>query len=153
MKGYSLLELLVVICIVGTITVFAIPSLSFIWNSKQITTHINQLVRLLNYAKSLAMIEAKPVMVCPVSYTHHLCGVNWAEGINVYCIDRSKDILMKHQSSFNHAELIWNRDNNKIIFAANGLLQSQNGTFEYRLNKQDPTRYIILSSTGRIKTK
>lgn len=150
MKGYSLLELLIVVSIIGIVTLFAAPALSFLLWSTQATTQVNQLVRLLNYARVLAIIDAKPVMLCPSSGNAHECGSNWAEGINVYI----KNKLVRSMSSFPHAELNWNRASNKIIFAANGLLQSQNGSFKYSLtHKQVLTKHVILSSTGRIKVK
>lgn len=154
MKGLSLLEVLIVLALIGIVAVFAVPSLQFLFFKSKANTQINQLVRGLNFSRNLAIIENSAVMLCPVAGDNP-CGADWEQGINIYLLTPTTHILMKKISEFSGAKLAWNRKANTIVFAANGSLSSQNGSFHYQLlqKKQANTKRVILSSTGRIRVE
>lgn len=64
-KGYTILELMMVIMIVAILTVIAIPSFSGITKKNAITATTNELAGLLQYAKTAAVVNSNPVIVCP----------------------------------------------------------------------------------------
>lgn len=151
MKGLSLLEILVVLALIGIVAVFAVPSLQFLFFKSKANTQINQLVRGLNFSRNLAIIENNPVMLCPVAPDNQ-CSADWEQGINIYLLTPTTRILIKKISEFAGAKLVWNRKANTIVFAANGSLSSQNGSFQYQLlQKQAYSKRVILSSTGRVR--
>lgn len=66
-KGYTILELMMVIMILSILTVIAIPSFSGMSKKNAITATTNELVGLLQYAKTAAVTNNNPVIVCPYS--------------------------------------------------------------------------------------
>ncbi len=147
------MELLVVLSLIAVVLLFAIPSMQHLFLMNKTNVQVNQLVRLLNYSRNLAIIEEQSVVVCPIGELNDDCGKDWGKGINVFLqISNSKKILVKTLTSFTGAKLVWNRQANNIIFTETGLLSSQNGSFIYQLiENQTYIRHIILSSTGRVR--
>lgn len=151
-EGHTIIELLLVISLIAVLAMFAIPSMQHLFLMNKMNTDVNQLVRLLNYARNLAIIETKPVIICPMDPVTGECGKNWEKGLNVYIkITSSQKVLMKSLTNFTGVELRWNRQSNQIIFAENGLLSSQNGSFIYQILHEPYNRQIILSNTGRVR--
>lgn len=64
-KGYTIVELMIVIMVVAILTVIAIPSFSGVTKKNTITATTNELVGLLQYAKTAAAAQNNPVIVCP----------------------------------------------------------------------------------------
>lgn len=148
------MELLVVVSLIAILAFFAVPSIQQFLLMNKANTQLNQIVRSLNFARNLAIIENKTVIVCPITELNsHECGKDWKKGINVYLqITATNKSLVKSVASFNEANLSWNRKANIIIFSENGLLHSQNGSFIYQLAKnKNYIRQIIVSSTGRVR--
>lgn len=151
MRGHSLLEILLVLALIGIIAFVAIPGLQTLFLKHKASTQINQLVRVLNFARNLAIIENQAVMLCPAAIDNQ-CGKDWQQGIDIYLLTAKGKVIVKKSSEFLGATLVWNRKTNTIIFAANGALSSQNGTFDYALfSEQAYNKRVILSSTGRVR--
>ncbi|MFD1260579.1 GspH/FimT family pseudopilin [Entomomonas asaccharolytica] len=64
-KGFTALELMMVIVIVAVLTVIAVPNFSSVSKKNAITATTNELVGLLQYAKTAAVTHNNPVIVCP----------------------------------------------------------------------------------------
>ena len=151
MRGHSLLEILLVLALIGIIAFVAIPGLHTLFLKHKANTQINQLVRALNFARNLAIIENKSVLLCPANPTKQ-CGNDWQQGIDIYLLTAKGNQIIKKIPEFTGAKLSWNRKANTIVFAANGALNSQNGRFDYALfPEQAFNKHVILSSTGRIR--
>lgn len=149
MRGYSLLEILLVLALVALIAFFGIPGLQSLFLYHKANIQINQLVRVLNFARNLAIIENQSVLLCPTVLDEQ-CGDDWQQGIDIYLLTEKGKLIVKKSSEFSGAKLIWNRKANTIIFAPNGALASQNGTFDYALFP-GPSKHVILSTTGRVR--
>jgi type IV fimbrial biogenesis protein FimT len=93
--GFSLLELLTIMTIVGVLVGMAIPSYKYVTRSSRVSSEANQLLGDMQYARSEAVREGSFVTVCPTStltvsssgaVTAASCAgnSNWANGWMVF---------------------------------------------------------------------
>lgn len=92
-KGYTAIELMAVIMIVGILVALAVPSFSNVTKKNNITATTNELVGLLQYAKTMAVAQNNPVIVCPYTKsvtgddenkkTEYTCANNFADSNNI----------------------------------------------------------------------
>lgn len=64
-RGYTLIELIVVMTIVGIVIGIAVPSYKYVTNSNRVSAEVNQLLGDMQYARSEAAKEGMTVTVCP----------------------------------------------------------------------------------------
>lgn len=68
-SGYTILELMVIIMVIAVLTVMVVPSFSGMFKKNAIAATTNELVGLLQYAKTAAVAHNNPVIVCPFTET------------------------------------------------------------------------------------
>lgn len=78
-KGFTLLELLVTVALVGVIVGLAVPSFRGLIQSSRSTSLANELSVSMNYARSEAVRRGLGVTVCP-SNDETDCGGEWTDG-------------------------------------------------------------------------
>jgi len=155
MKGYNLFELLIVLLILSIVAVFAVPSLQQSYLLNRAKTEVDQLVRVLNFARTQAIITADSTLVCPIGQNIFTCGNDWSNGITVFKVKNGKYDVIKQMHKFSRAKLTWNRSSNKIVFNDTGFLQSQNGSFSYEIDSGSKLikQKVIVSRTGRVRVE
>lgn len=80
-RGFSLLELLITLAILGVILVFVAPSFQTIVLNTRISMQVDGLVNALNFARETALTQNMSVQVCPfTSINSTTCGTNWTAG-------------------------------------------------------------------------
>ncbi|MFJ4145417.1 GspH/FimT family pseudopilin [Pseudomonas sp. NPDC089734] len=77
-KGFSLVELLVTISVVGIVAAIAIPSFTSTIQSNKVDTELNDLQHALNYARLEAINRGVTVRIAPTS------GTAWNTELQVY---------------------------------------------------------------------
>jgi type IV fimbrial biogenesis protein FimT len=92
-RGFSLVELITVMAIVGIAIGIAVPSYKYVTNSNRVSAEVNQLLGDMQYARSEAVKEGSFVSVCPgtvstsgstVTGTCASSGANWQNGWFVF---------------------------------------------------------------------
>lgn len=94
-SGFTLLELMTILTVVGVLIGIAVPSYKYVTNSSRVTSEANQLLGDMQYARSEAVREGSFVTVCPTStltvstsgtVTAASCSgsSNWANGWMVF---------------------------------------------------------------------
>lgn len=95
-KGYTAVELMIVIVIVAILVTAAVPNFSGIANKNKITAATNELSGLLQYAKTIAVSRNTPVIVCPYtgSGSSFSCGSDFSsKNIGVFLYDDMTELL------------------------------------------------------------
>jgi type IV fimbrial biogenesis protein FimT len=82
-SGFTLIELMIIVAIVGILVAIGTPSFNSTISSSRLTTYANEFVTALNLARSEAIKRGQPVVVRET-------GANWEAGWRVFVdIDRS----------------------------------------------------------------
>ena len=68
-RGFSLVELITVMTIIGIVIGIAVPSYKYVTNSNRVSSEINLLLGDMQYARAEAVKEGSSVSVCPGSVT------------------------------------------------------------------------------------
>jgi len=80
-RGFTLIEVMVVIGIVAVMMALAFPAFQTMLQNNRQTGAINALFQSLNYARNTALTLNVPTQVCPFSAVNSTtCGTSWANG-------------------------------------------------------------------------
>lgn len=169
-KGFTLIELIVTLTVVGILTTIAAPSIQKLFADNRLTSQVNDLMGDLSVAKSEAIKRNTTTGVC-ASTTGTSCtaGGNWASGWFVYYLCPATDttctvnasIAVKTHDALNGNNTLQAVATNvvtttsssadSITFGKNGALSSQ--AYTYRFTLCDPklkqTRFIDLTVIGQ----
>lgn len=156
--GYTLLELLVTLCLMTLVILIAIPGWLDWINTNEAVTQANQLIGAINYARSEAVKRNATISICQSSDGNR-CSGSWNDGYVVF-INRDKvaqipskaNRLRFYQQLSLRGTLNWH---GKGMLNVNplGEVLVKNSVFSYCPNDNDMrfAREIVISITGRIR--
>lgn len=156
--GYTLLELLITLVLIGIITVMVIPGWFSWMQTTQTAVQVNQLVGALNFARFTAINHNITVSICQ-SIDGLQCSGTWSDGYIVFSnknklsyIDTKENILRVFQRLTYQSSLHWHSQG-ILHFNAIGMMIARNGQFSVCPINHDLeyARAIIISATGRIR--
>lgn len=159
-KGFSLIELMIVIAIISIIAALAVPSFENIIRKQKVIGEANRLFSLLYFAKSEAIKRNVVITICK-SDNRVECGGTWSDGWIVF-VDSNKDgdrsvseTVISMGRIAGDYRLSWTAfgSNNYIRFTDKGLTLGQNGTFKLCPNDGDArfARAVVISKTARVR--
>jgi len=174
-QGFTIIELMVSIAVLGVITAIAMPSLSEFLIKMRVDNEIAQLQRMVLTARNTAINLGQNVTLCPLNGSNN-CTNNWADELTVF-VDLDQDnvfepnaivavaaapgvpavsavaaeIRIKVKKAVNTADTLNYAAVTRITFAPTGLLVGNlNGTFSYCPNgHSELNRAVIISASGR----
>ena len=177
-RGYSLVELIVVMTIVGIVIGIAVPSYKYVTNSNRVSAEVNLFLGDLQYARSEAVREGSTVSVCQSNNAQTATptcspnGANWNTGwivfsdVNADGALNTGDQLLRAQPSFSPSTdtfvssdsgvhfISFNREGFTTIPATDS--GSTNGGLLFKLNVASPNvqweRCLLLSYVGVMQT-
>jgi type IV fimbrial biogenesis protein FimT len=106
-KGFTLLELFIIVAILGLTMAFAAPGLSTMIKNNRISSDANDFVAALQYAKAEAASRISPVSICKSNDTGSACvgGGDWSQGWIVFtdvnadaAVDAEDIVLLAHEA-------------------------------------------------------
>lgn len=166
-RGFTLVELLVVLAVGAVLLAIAVPSYAFLVNSSRLAAVTNDLVSALHLARSEAITRNTRVTVCKTSNAMAALPVcdataSWQHGWLVFVDGGTKgvidsgDTVLRVQGSASAAVTITTGTNygNFISYRPSGVSQGlllANGTVHVCV--AGVSRDIIISNTGRIRLK
>jgi len=78
--GFTLIELMIVLVIAGTLLAMSVPSISNVIRNNRLTAEANHLVTAFNVARSEAIKRRGTITVCPSSDQETCTGDGWDDG-------------------------------------------------------------------------
>ena len=151
-KGFTLLELMVVVAIVAIIAGIGIPAMNSFLDNSRAEAKLTELSRMFAFARSQAASTRSPVTICPLA--NNVCTANWQGQVSVFndpnnnrILDANETVLRVTEPS--SANDIINFAVAGVSFSANGTA-SANGTLSYcPSGKADKAAQLTLLQSGR----
>jgi type IV fimbrial biogenesis protein FimT len=106
-KGFTLLELIIIVAIIGISTAFAAPGLSTMISNNRISSNANDFAAALQLAKAEAVARLNPVVLCKknAGSTGCIADGDWSQGWIVFSdvngnggVDAGEPILLVHEA-------------------------------------------------------
>lgn len=126
-RGYTLLELLVVIIIIGVVSAIAFPNFQGMINGNRLTGAANELVTSFQIARSEAIRRNARVVMCPSANGTTCGGTDWRRHISFVDADRNvaaDDALVLRDTEINPAIQVLGSPAitaaNRIVFRSDG---------------------------------
>ncbi len=122
-NGFTVIELLVGITIVGILTAVALPSFNDFMTELRVNNEISELNRLILTARNNAVNSGNNVIICPLSPK---CSANWHNEISVFMDNNNDgdydvaDTIIKVKSAILSGD--------KLQYAQNSLIYTPTGT-------------------------
>ncbi|PPS26505.1 GspH/FimT family pseudopilin [Pseudomonas amygdali] len=144
-KGFSLIELLVTVSLVGILVAIAIPSFTSSIQSNKADTELSDLQRALNYARLEAINRGVTVRIAPTN------GTAWTGELQVYLVsDANKKALRTVAAMSSGGTLV--ADPNVAAFDFNNLggLIAPSSLVTMTYTRGSTTKTMSICLTGRI---
>lgn len=151
-NGFTLVELIITMVILGILTMIAIPSFRNFTRSSQVTSAVNDLVSALNFARSEALTRGTEVTVCK-SANQITCTTagNWDQGWIVYVGEATVDELLRSHPAIS-TNVTMTDGPNRMTYASSGFFSGAfNGTIQVVSDVKQIN--IITSLSGRVRTE
>lgn len=157
-RGFTLIELMVTVSILATLSAVAIPSFASILAKSKVQTMASSLHTTLNMARNHAITSQAVVMVCQASDStlskcvdQHPSNENWKHGWLIYQDDNSNN-KFDHQDQLLR---VFENGNMAVVFNQRGRLRffpdgsARSAGFYICNNTSDVMRHVRLLYTGR----
>lgn len=160
--GFTLIELLVTLAVLVIVLSAGAPSLFGVLQNNKAVNATNDLVRILQFARSEAIKRGTPVSVCPAAdQTYSACGADWTQGWIVFINPDQNNVfsnnatepLVRAQQLETNMGISLNPANGIITYTSSGFANNATVNATFSINASGCTnnhaRQVTLSPTGR----
>lgn len=151
-KGFTLIELVIVVALISIVAAFAVPSFGRLIESNRVSSTANGILGMLSYTRSEAVKVGRTVNVRPVD------GANWGSGLLVW-LDSDGDNMFDASEELRrladiNTGLTIAGSATSIGFRGNGFLTPASAA-NFQLSVASPnttTSFVCAGLAGRIRT-
>jgi len=157
-EGFTLIELIITIAIIGILSTIAIPGFSSLRASTEIATSINTFVTHLHLARSESIKRGVRVVMCPsTDQAHCTGGIQWHKGFILFADanrnrkrDQGDELIKVIQKQQDTIKVLSTPGRTKLTYHPTGMSPGSNATIRFcpRPGESD-TKAVIISNTGR----
>ena len=160
-KGFTLIEMLIVLALMSVMFAFALPSFSNLAKGNRIATQFNMLMSSLTFARSEAIKRNTPVTVCR-SNDQVSCSGLWQDGWIVFIdngvlgtVNAPNDTILNVHGALTIGSTLSYAVINKVTYLASGVIAAgDNGTFSFCDSRSGNFGIqIIITPTGRTRKR
>jgi type IV fimbrial biogenesis protein FimT len=158
-NGLSLIELMVVIALIGVIAGIGVPSFRQLILDNRLVSTTNQVLALLQQARSEAASRHSSVTICgsvnPNDASPTCEGeTNWSNGIVMLQSQSGVDVLLKIVPATAAQEITVTSENDEIVFDSAGVTTAQTITITDSRSADDPEicRQIEINGIGQARS-
>ncbi len=152
-NGFTLVELMITVALVGVIAALAVPSFATMIANNRLATASNDVVGVLNYARSEAIKTGRSVIVNPTD------GADWANGVSVW-IDRNGNGSMQDSEELRRTSgapgSVTVNSSSNFAFTGGGLLPNGSAAVTIQVcddRSGESGRSITITLGGRIRAE
>jgi type IV fimbrial biogenesis protein FimT len=161
-KGFTLLELLITVTVLGIISSLAIPAFSSLIAGSAMSANVNLFLAQLYLARSSAITRERYITVCPAS-SPAACSddhTGWRQGYLIFQDnnrnrqrDGDEELISYQEKSYDEIKIFSSSQaRNRITFFPTGRSWFSNTTVRFCHDEEpDLNRAIIVSNTGRVR--
>lgn len=155
-KGFTLVETLITIAILGIVMSMAMPNLTRFVTSMRVDNEIAKLQRFLLATRNAAINSGETVTVCPL--TSNSCSSSWGNKVTIFIdvdgdgnFDSSdNDEVLSVKDAINADDTL-QFSRNRVTYSPSGLSFGYNGTFAFcPANQSELSRGITVAGSGRV---
>ncbi len=155
-SGFTLVELIVGIAVLGILTIVALPSLNTFVIGLRVDEEVSEIHRLVLSTRNTAINSGNGAIMCPIASGE--CGNDWTQDISIFeDVDSNGDFsvgdnLIKVKSAINSADTLTFSGGNLLRFSPRGTLtnNTNDATFSYcPAGYSDKNRGVVISPLGR----
>lgn len=166
-KGFTLVELLIVLAIVSVVTLFAVPNYEEFSGASLLTASNQAFVADMVLARNIAITRNKRLVMCKQKATVCTTDGGWEQGWLIYVddgiigIQDKNDSVVRLTDSLGRNITVRGNTNvrNKIIFRGDGSMAGSNGKLIFcdsRIRNYEADKFkalvLIISNSGRFRT-
>jgi len=149
--GLTTIELITTLAIVAILLTLMLPNWGSFIAKNKVDTQVNQIIRVIHFARSEAIQRSKNITLCGSSRLSE-CDGQWSKGMLVFYKDKNQFHLIRDFIPVtSDIEITWRGLSGEELLRVTpfGVFIVENGRFT--ISRNGYSRTLVLSRTGRIR--
>ncbi|MBS3670700.1 MULTISPECIES: GspH/FimT family pseudopilin [Halomonadaceae] len=157
-SGFTLLELLVTLLLVGIIAVLGLPNFQALGERTARSSEINRLQSAFAFARNTAISQRQQITLCPANKSRKACANDWSSELMIVRGDKTnsitKDDILRIVPAQQDTQVTYSRGWSRIRYSPLGYTSGYNGSFSVCSSsgaQGSQGKKLVLSQLGRLR--